>query len=83
MDTNLRKHELLGLFLQFLGATSIGMGIYQAIWFATRPLLYDSVTMTIQGGEWWMFPLFFGVGALLWSLGNIEVKEALPGHRRK
>lgn len=79
---NLRKHEVLGLFYQFLGATCIGIGIYHAVWFAIRPLYFKSLALQISNSEWWFFPLFFGLGGLLWSLGSIELKEALPGHRR-
>lgn len=80
---NLRKHEILGLFYQLIGATSVGVGIYYAVWFAVKPLVYGSVALTPSGSDWWLFPLFFGLGGLLWTLGGIEIKEALPGHRRK
>ena len=83
MDANLRKHELLGLFYQFIGATCIGIGIYFSVWFGVRPVVYESVALAVNGIEWLFFPLFFGLGGLLWSLGSIEVKEALPGHKRK
>jgi len=82
VEANLRKHELLGLIYQFLGATSIGIGIYFAVWFAIRPLYYRSITYAVGGAEWLFFPLFFGLGGLLWSLGAVEIKEALPGHAR-
>lgn len=80
---NLRKHEILGLIYQFIGATSLGIGVYFAVWFAIRPLYYRSLAYAIAGGEWLLFPLFFGLGGLLWSLGAIEIKEALPGHKRR
>lgn len=81
MKGNLRKHEILGLVYQFLGATAFGLGIYFAAWFAIRPL--KSGAFAVHGAEWLLFPVFFGLGALLWTLGAIEVKEALPGHRRR
>jgi hypothetical protein len=76
---NLRRHEVLGLVYQFLGASSIGIGIYYAVWAATRSIYYRSVA-TVSGWEWLLFPLLFGVGAVLWSLGHIELKEAQPGY---
>ena len=79
MDSSFRKHEILGLFYQFIGMTSIGIGLYFAVWFAIRPLLYNSAAYTMTTGEWILFPLFFGLGGLLWSLGTIEIKEAMPG----
>lgn len=80
---NLRKHEILGLFYQLVGATSFGIGVYFAVWFAVKPLAYGTLAVTPSGSDWWLFVLFFGLGGLLWSLGSIEIKEALPGHRRK
>lgn len=83
MEKGLRKHELLGLLYQFIGATSIGIGIYFAIWFGVRPVVYRSTEFAVSGTEWLLFPLLFGLGAVLWTLGNVEVKEAIPGHKRK
>ena len=80
---NLRKHEILGLFYQLVGASSIGVGIYYAVWFAVKPLAVGSLAATPAGSDWWVLILFFGLGGLLWSLGSVEIKEALPGHRRK
>lgn len=80
--TNLRLHEILGLIYQFLGTSSIGVGIYYAVWYGVRPILYRNAAYAPAGWEWIIFPLFFGLGGLLWSLGSIEVKEALPGHKR-
>ncbi len=76
-----RTHEILGLLYQFLGATSIGLGLYATVWLATRSIAYRTITPA-SGAEWLLFPLLFGVGALLWSLGSIELKEAKPGYRR-
>jgi hypothetical protein len=76
---NLRRHEVLGLVYQFLGATCIGIGIYYAVWAATRSAYYRTL-ITVRGWEWLLFPLLFGVGAILWSLGRIELKEAQPGY---
>ena len=76
---NLRKHEVLGLVYQFLGATCIGIGIYWSMWAAVRTLHYRSLTL-VSGSEWLLFPLLFGMGGILWSLGSIELKEAEPGY---
>jgi hypothetical protein len=77
----MRKHEVFGLLYQFLGATCIGIGIYNAVWYAIRPIKYG-MTALPQGGEWLIFPFFFGVGAVLWSLGSIELKDVEPTSRR-
>lgn len=78
----MRKHEILGLVYQFIGATSFGFGLYFTVVLAVRPLLYNSAAYSASGNEWLLFPLFFGLAGLLWTLGGIELKEALPGHRR-
>ncbi len=79
---NLRRHEVLGLLYQFLGASCVGIGIYYAVWAGTRSILYRTVNI-VSGAEWLLFPLLFGVGAVLWSLGAIELKEAEPGYGRR
>lgn len=76
---NLRQHEVLGLFYHFLGATCIGLGVYYAVWSATRSIVSRSLA-TPQGVEWVVFPVLFGFGGVLWTLGSIEVKEAQPGY---
>ncbi len=70
---------MLGLLYQFLGASSIGIGIYWSVWAGVRTIHYRSISL-VSGGEWLLFPLLFGVGAVLWSLGSIELKEAEPGY---
>ncbi|HIH24480.1 TPA: hypothetical protein HA251_05580 [Candidatus Woesearchaeota archaeon] len=81
MAGTMRKHEVLGLFYQFLGATSIGIGIFNAVWYAVRPLKFGSLTALPAGWDWAVFPLFFGIGAILWSLGAIELKDVEPTSR--
>jgi hypothetical protein len=77
----MRKHEVLGLVYQFLGATSIGIGIYSAVWYAVRPIKFASLTAMPAGWEWISFPLFFGLGGVLWSLGSVEIKDIPPTAR--
>lgn len=76
-----RPNEWWGLLLQFLGATSISIGLYWAVWFAVRPLYYRDLTYAIRGAEWLVLPLLFGLGGLLWVGGRIELRDALPSHR--
>jgi hypothetical protein len=82
MASTMRKHEVLGLVYQFLGATSIGIGIFIAFWYAVRPSKFGIAAMP-SGLDWAVFPLFFGIGAILWSLGSIELKDVEPTSRRK
>jgi len=77
----MRKHEVLGLVYQFLGATSIGVGVFNAVWYAVRPLKFNSLNALPSGWDWAVFPLFFGIGAVLWSLGSIELKDVEPTSR--
>ncbi|HLC98529.1 MAG TPA: hypothetical protein VJC00_00805, partial [Candidatus Nanoarchaeia archaeon] len=68
----------------FLAATSIGIGIYLTLMGAIgRPLLRQSTDYFLKGKEFILFPLFYGIGAVLWELGKIEIKEAVPGLVRK
>lgn len=84
MQHNLRKHEVIGLVLVFLAATCIGIGLYLTLLGAIgRPLLHQSSDYFIKGKEFVLFPIFYGVGALLWVLGKIELKEAMPGKNRE
>jgi len=82
MQANLRKHEIIGLVMIFLGATCLGIGLYLTLWGATRPIFYQSTDYLIRGKELMIFPLFYGVGALLLAIGKIELKEAMPGKNR-
>ncbi|MCX6707614.1 MAG: hypothetical protein NT001_05755 [Candidatus Woesearchaeota archaeon] len=84
MKHNLRRHELMGLLFIFLAATCIGIGLYFTLMGAIgRPLLRQSTDYFLKGKEFILFPLFYGVGALLWELGKIEIKEATPGKIRE
>ena len=80
---NLRKHELLGLIFLFIAGSLLGIGLYLTIWGANRPVFYGSLDYLIHGKEWLLFPLLYGTAAVLWALGNIELKEAMPGKRRE
>ena len=81
MKHNLRTHEHIGLFLIFAGATWLGFGIYGTLLAANRLLLAE--VPLISGKELLIFPIFYGLGALLLALGRIELKEALPGKGRR
>lgn len=84
MKHNVKKHEFIGLALIFLAATSIGIGLYFTLMGAIgRPLLHQSSDYFLGKKEMLLFPIFYGVGALLWAIGKIELKEALPGKNRE
>jgi len=81
MKTNLKTHEHIGLFLIFAGATWLGFGIYGTLLAANRLLLAE--VPLISGRELLIFPIFYGLGALMLAFGKIELKEALPGKGRR
>lgn len=81
MIHNVKLHEFMGLFLIFLGATWLGFGIYGTLLAANRLLLAQ--VPLIAGKELIVFPLFYGLGALMIALGKIELREALPGKGRR
>jgi len=66
--------SIVGAFLCFLGASSIGVGGYFTIWYAMRPLYYRTMAFAPSGTDWIVFPLFFGLGGLLWVLGTLYLK---------
>ena len=82
MKSNLKKHEFIGLVMIFLSGTLLGMGLYITFWGANRPLFYGSLEQLIRGKEFLLFPMFYGLGLVLFALGQIELKEALPGKRQ-
>jgi len=79
---NLRKHEILGLVFLFIAGSLLGLGLYLTAWAAYRPIFYGSSAYLLKGKELLLFPLIFGTAAVLWALGRIELKEAMPGKRR-
>jgi len=79
---NLRKHEVLGLIFIFIAASLFGLGLYLTFWGANRPIFYGSLDYLLKGKELLIFPLLYGTAAVLWVLGSIELKEAMPGKRR-
>jgi hypothetical protein len=83
MGSNFRKHELIGLLMVFMGGTLLGFGLYLIMWGANRPLFYGSLQFLMSGREYLVFPVFFGVGLVLLALGQIELKEAVPGKGRR
>ena len=80
MKHNLKQHEHIGLFLIFLGATWLGFAIYGTMLAANRLLLAQ--VPLIAGKELLMFPIFYGLGAMILVLGQIELREAMPGKGR-
>ena len=86
---NLKQHEFVGLVLIFIGATWLGFGLYGTLLAANRLLLAN--IPLLAGKELMIIPLFYGLGAVLFTLGKIELREALPGknhpphfeHRRR
>ena len=70
----------MGLLMIFLGASWLGLGLYSTLLAANRLLLAQ--VPLIAGKELLIFPIFYGLGALLVTLGNIELREALPGKNR-
>ena len=78
---NLKYHELVGLILLFVGTTWLGLGVYATILGANR-FLVDYIPL-ISGSELLIFPIFYGLGAVLIALGGIELREVLPGKNRR
>jgi hypothetical protein len=74
---NIRHHEFIGLFLVFIGATWLGFALYGTMLAANRLLLAN--VPLLSGNELFVFPIFYGLGAVLLVLGLIELKEVLPG----
>ncbi|RMF07084.1 hypothetical protein D6764_00650 [Candidatus Woesearchaeota archaeon] len=83
VKSNLKKHELVGLLLVFLAGTCLGIGLFIVLWGANRPLYYGSLDYLIRGRELIVFPLFFGTAALLWALGQVELRWMKPGRGLK
>jgi len=81
MKVNLRRHEFAGLLLMFVGATWLGIGLYSTLLAANRILLAN--VPLISGKDLIIFPLFYGLGALLLTLGKIELRESMPGKNRR
>lgn len=80
MNHNMKKHEHMGLFLVFLGATWLGFAIYGTLLAANRMLVQNMPL--IAGKELLIFPMFYGFGAILLVLGTIELREVKPGKNR-
>ena len=81
VKSNVRKHEMIGLALIFTGATWLGFALYGTLLAANRLLLAQ--VPLIAGRELFIFPVFYGLGALMFVLGQIELREALPGKGRR
>lgn len=78
----IERHEAIGLLLIFLSGTCLGIGLYITFWGANRPLLFGSIGYLIKGKEFLLFPLFYGIGFVLWALGQIELKEMKPKKKK-
>ena len=81
--SSMRRHEVWGEVLLFVGATCIGLGLYFALLGAVGNSLVFQGSYFLKGKDFLLFPGFFGLGALLWKLGSIELKETLPGKVRR
>ena len=82
LKSNLKVHELIGLVMVFLSGSLLGLGLYLTFWGANRPLLFEDINKLLSGKEYIIFPMFYGLSFILWSLGQIELKEARPGRKR-
>jgi len=76
----MKKHEHIGLFLVFLGATWLGFALYGTLLAANRMLVPQMPL--IAGKELLIFPLFYGFATVLLVLGTIELRELMPGKNR-
>ncbi len=78
---NMMIHEIIGAILIFIGVSWLGVGLYYTISVAIDSnagfLLWGSTAI------WAIFPLFYGLGALLVMFGIIELRELLPGKNRR
>ncbi len=83
MRSNLKKHEFIGLLMIFLAGALLALGFYLINWAANRPLYYSSLSYMIKSYELIFVMVIFGVAFVLWSLGQVELKEAMPGSKRK
>ena len=80
MKYNLKIHELIGLVMIFLAGSLLGFGLYITFWGAIRVLYNNSDLLGAQ--EFLLFPMCYGWAFVLYELGKIELKEAMPGRRR-
>jgi hypothetical protein len=80
MNHNMKKHEHIGLLLVFFGATWLGFALYGTLLAANRMLIQNMPL--IAGKELLIFPMFYGIGAVLLMLGLIELRELRPGKNR-
>ncbi len=76
---NMQKHEIIGSLLIFIGATWLGFGLYATFLAANRILINFPLLSTNQ---LLIFPLFYGLGAILLMFGIIELREMRPGKNR-
>ncbi len=72
MKFNLKTNECVGLFLVFMGASWFGFAMYGTLLAANRQI---AAIPLIAGKELFIFPIFYGLSALLMTLGWKELKN--------
>ena len=82
MRSNFKVHEIIGIFMIFLGGTMIGLGVYFTVWGVMRAIYHNDLSFLFSAKELLVFPFFYGLGFVLYSLGQIELRDAIPGRRR-
>jgi hypothetical protein len=80
MRHNMKKHEHIGLLLIFLGTTWFGFALYGTLLAANRMLVQNMPL--IAGKELLLFPMFYGISAVIFMMGIIELRELKPGKNR-
>ena len=83
MRSTLKKHEFVGLIMIFISGALLGLGLYMTFWAAVRPLYYSSLDYLLKWNEVLFLMFIFAMSYLMNALGKIEIKEALPGSKKK
>ena len=79
----MKKHEFIGLVMIFFSGALLGLGLYMTFWAANRPIYYASLNYLIKWHELVFLMLIYGMSYVLGALGKIEIKEALPGSKKR
>ena len=80
MAYNMRKHELLGLSLVFVGTALIGLTLLNSLLVAVT---VNQGMLPPQGLQKMLIPILYGIGATILMLGVIELRDVLPGKNRR